>query len=84
MASPVDRCTIGQCSEPRLHGTIACEAHWSLIPNKLKTQWQFVLGRMLRYTGTPRGEAAARDLHTIRLTVQEAIAEALEARRQNG
>lgn len=81
MASPVDHCTVGQCKEPRQHGTIACDAHWSLVPRKLQTQFTFVLGRMLKNVGTPRGEAAARDLHSIRLSVQEAIHEAIQEHR---
>lgn len=79
-----DHCTYAHaghpCSEPRMSGTPYCEAHWSLIPNKLQTQWRFVLGRMLKFSGTPRGEAAARDLHSLRLTVQEKIAEAIAER----
>lgn len=73
-----DPCGLSGCHEPREHGTPYCPSHWSLVPRKLQTQFQFVLGRMLKNVGSPRGEAAARDLHSLRLSVQEAIKDAIE------
>lgn len=77
-----DHCGFGSCKEDRMSGTPYCTSHWSLVPGKLQTQFRFVLGRMLKFSGTPRGEAAARDLHSIRLNVAEAIQEALDKRRE--
>lgn len=77
-----DPCSLRSCREPREHGTPYCEAHWSLVPNKLKTNFQFVLGRWLKAIGTPREAATTQDFKAVLQTVDETIREALEAHKE--
>lgn len=76
----IDSCHIPKCSEPRTHGTPYCEAHWSLVPNKLKAAFQFTTGRFLRNIGTVREKASTADFKAITQNVHEAVQDALKER----
>lgn len=77
-----DSCFLPTCQEPRQHGVIACDVHWSLVPKKRQVEFTFILGRMMKNIGTPREQRSAEDFKAIRTTVQELIYEAVAAHQE--